>query len=179
MYQIWVLRCMMTKLAKHNSQNEFSFSATDSKRNPIFNHSERKKPDRNPSIYPSIHIRLYINGVLTGNGGLICRLMEKLWATRMTRIGVSAGFSSSSLPPPARRSRRKLWTCPYRPGGLRRRAAHLRSSPPLPAGSLYYCIQQHKSDRTNSGRQRRGGRRATYEAPANREEPSYSYFAGC
>ena len=36
----------------------------------------------------------------------------------MTRIGVSAGFSSSSLPP-ARRCRRKLWTCPYRPGGLR------------------------------------------------------------
>ena len=24
-----------------------------------------------------------------------------------------------------------------------------------------------------------GWRRATYEAPANREEPSYSYFAGC
>ena len=79
----------------------------------------------------------------------------------MTRIGVSAGFSSgSSLPPPAaRRSCRKLWTCPYRPGGLRHRAALLRSSlpPPPPAGSRYYCIQQHKSDRTNSGRQRRRG----------------------
>ena len=98
----------------------------------------------------------------------------------MTRIGVSAGFSSSNLPPPAQPPQVMNLPLPAWRSAAPRRAALLRSSlPPPPAGSRYYCIQQHKSDRTNSGRQRRRAARATFVAPANREEPSYSYFAGC
>ena len=104
----------------------------------------------------------------------------------MTRIGVSAGFSSSSLPP-ARRCRRKLWTCPYRPGGLRHLgaprsfAAVYRRRLPARATTVYNNTKATELTQAGNGGVRRATRpqRATYEAPANREEPSYSYFTGC
>ena len=80
-----------------------------------------------------------------------------------------------------RRSRRKLWTCPYRPGGLRHRAAPRSSAAVyrrrLPARATTVYNNTKATELTQAGNG--GVRRATFVAPANREEPSYSYFAGC
>ena len=152
-----ILRCMMRKLAKHKSQNEFSFSAIDSKRIPfsiILNEKNRTE------------IRQFIPQFISGFTLMEFWRVTAAWSAVWCRKNYERREWRELAWAPAlaaavcrrRRSRRKLWTCPYRPGGLRHRAALLRSSlPPPPAGSRYYCIQQHKSDRTNSGagRQRR------------------------
>ena len=50
----------------------------------------------------------------------------------------------------------------------------------LPARSTTVYNNTKATELTQAGNGAAGGgRRATYEAPANREEPSYSYFAGC
>ena len=51
---------------------------------------------------------------------------------------------------------------------------------PARATTVYNNTKATELTQAGNGAPRRGvGRRATYEAPANREEPSYSYFTGC
>ena len=54
-------------------------------------------------------------------------------------------------------------------------AAVYRRRLPARATTVYNNTKATELTQAGNG----GGRRATYEAPANREEPSYSYFAGC